>query len=178
MPVGEYADAIVSHPSSKRNVFVASDSPTALAELSTELLSRTDEPFRLMSLATSDESILRRIASDRPYNQSEWNKRPLEERIRLTRGMLVDLALATGAWPNGREPPLATVCSYSSSACKLAVLFQGFDRSFKEGRWIDVVSRSLLSLVSPFLSDLTAGSSIGVGSQDQKGGIDWSALGF
>lgn len=89
--------------------YVASDSPAAPEEF-VDLLPRNARAF---SLVWSDDEELRAIASPRSYVQEEFNALSGEERVRLTKGMIVDFALLTGLWMNEGDPdvrPYATVC--------------------------------------------------------------------
>jgi len=89
--------------------YVASDSPVALEEFVKQLPSNA----HASSLVYSNDEELRAIASSRSYVQEEFNALSEEERIRLTKGMIVDFALLTGLWINENDPdvrPYATVC--------------------------------------------------------------------
>lgn len=89
--------------------YVASDSPAAVEEFLDQLPSNV----RVSSLGWSNDEELRMIASPRPYVQEEFNTLSEEERIRLTKGMIVDFALLTGLWIRENDPdvrPYATVC--------------------------------------------------------------------
>jgi len=89
--------------------YVASDSPEAPEEFVNQLPSNA----RASSLIWSDDEELRSIASPRSYVQEEFNTLSEKERIRLTKGMIVDFALVSGLWINEHDPdvrPYATVC--------------------------------------------------------------------
>lgn len=89
--------------------YIASDSPTAPEEFLEQLPSN----IRAFSLLWSDDEELRSIASPRSYVQDEFNAMGEEERIRLTKGMVVDFALLSGLWMDEHDPdvrPYATVC--------------------------------------------------------------------
>jgi len=89
--------------------YVASDSPAAPEEFIAQL----PRNARAASLVWSSDEELRAIASPRSYIQEEFNALSEEERIRLTKGMIVDFALLTGLWINEHDPdvrPHATIC--------------------------------------------------------------------
>ena len=89
--------------------YVASDSPSAIEDF----LDQLPRNVRVASLGWSGEEELRAIASPRSYVQGEFNTLSEEERIRLTKGMVVDFALLTGLWIGEHDPdvrPYATVC--------------------------------------------------------------------
>ena len=89
--------------------YVASDSPAAVDEF----LDQLPINVRVSSLGWSGDEELRAIASPRSYVQEEFNTLSEEERIRLTKGMVVDFALLTGLWIKEDDPdvrPYATVC--------------------------------------------------------------------
>ena len=116
LPISLYVDAVLEtlrrlNPARESNhlLYVASDSPAAMEEF----LERLPSDVRVSSLGWSDNEELREIASPRPYVQQEFNTLGEEERIRLTKGMIVDFALLTGLWIQEGEPdvrPYATVC--------------------------------------------------------------------
>ena len=88
-------------------MWFASDSPAAAVEFASAFTPAT----ALFSLARSTNADVRALASAREYVQAEFDEEPYEERVRLTRGALVDLAMLGGlwAWP-GEIVPGATVC--------------------------------------------------------------------
>jgi len=116
LPTSLYADAALEtlqrlNPTSQGSplFYVASDSPEALDGLLEQLPSNV----RTFSLVWSDDEELRSIASPRSYVQTEFNALNEEERIRLTKGMIVDFALLSGLWIDEHDPdvrPYATVC--------------------------------------------------------------------
>ena len=60
----------------------------------------------------ADNSELRGLASQREYVQKEFNEESEEDRIRLTRGMIVDFAMLSGLWAwEGELVPGATICT-------------------------------------------------------------------
>ncbi|KAH9942942.1 hypothetical protein B0H21DRAFT_695748 [Amylocystis lapponica] len=121
------ADPATAHFPSPPVTWVASDSPDALREFVAAFPSST----ALFALDLSTDPDLRALAPTRPYIQGEFDMEEEEERIRLTRGMVVDLALVSGlwAWPDDVVPG-AVVCTISSVVCKVSALGLGFDRAF------------------------------------------------
>ena len=115
LPTSLYVDAALEtwqrlKQSSKASplFYVASDSPTAPEEFVNQLPNNA----RAFSLIWSEDEELSAIASHRSYVQEEFNVLSEENRIRLTKGMIVDFALLSGLWTNGDEVdvPYATVC--------------------------------------------------------------------
>jgi hypothetical protein len=93
-------------------IYIASDSPSAKAELVDALPSDIQIIF---SLARSQNPKLRALASPNDYVQAEFDKLELEERKNLTRGMLIDFAMLNGMWAWDDEiVPKATVCTIRS----------------------------------------------------------------
>ena len=95
--------------------YIASDSPAALEEF----VDRLPSNARAFSLAWSGYDELSAIASPRSYVQEEFNMLGEEERIRLTKGMIVDFALLAGLWTSERDldvRPYATVCGLRCGA--------------------------------------------------------------
>jgi hypothetical protein len=120
IPTPEYVDAVwrtYSHihslsgtdtrPSSPPLVYLATDSPLAASEF-TELLITNDSPVQthgnktheptVYELRTSLDPELRSLAPQMEYVQEKWNNRTKEDRIKETRGVIVDWALLSGAW--------------------------------------------------------------------------------
>ena len=88
-------------------MWLASDSPPA----SREFISAFPTATAVFSLAHSTNSELRALAPVHEYVQAEFDKESLEERVRLTRGMIVDLAMVSGLWSwPGEVVPGAVVC--------------------------------------------------------------------
>lgn len=115
VPISEYAQAVEDTSlrlspalNSHMAVYIASDSPAASAELVKVLPS----DILLFSLAQSQDPQLRTLASPREYIQHEFNKLGMEERINLTRGMIIDFALVSGMWAwNDDVVPNAIICT-------------------------------------------------------------------
>jgi len=116
LPTGLYVDGALEaqqrlNPADQGSplFYIASDSPAATEEFLKQLPSN----IRAFSLSWSDDEELRSIASPRSYVQDEFNTMSEEERIRLTKGMVVDFALLSGLWMDEHDPdvrPYATVC--------------------------------------------------------------------
>ncbi|GJJ13143.1 hypothetical protein Clacol_007394 [Clathrus columnatus] len=157
-------------------IYLASDSAEASAEFvdnltSNDTLAHTfnDEnlkPF-VYSLSTSSDKELRDIAPMREYVQSEWGAREEMERIKETRGVIVDFALMSGAWrtisasDDGSEfvLPQVCVCTLPSNLCKLAVDGLGWDYAFdwqnndvgSHPRWVEIDNGgSVVPIWTPF----------------------------
>jgi len=139
--------------------YVASDSPVAVEEFLDQLPSNV----RVTSLGWSVEEELRALASPRSYVQEEFNGSNEEERIRLTKGMVVDFALLTGLWIKEHDlgvRPYATVCGLSSTVCRLSALGFGWNGAFgnlateiddEAKRWVEIDNAgSLMPQWEPF----------------------------
>jgi len=141
-------------------VYLATDSPEAHEEF---VQSYQGAVF---SLFTAADSRLRALASPGEYYQNRFNELDLRTRIFATRGVIVDLAVLSGLWPDeGNLVPDAVICAlrsaflcfarlslnsnYSSNICRLAPIGMGWEMAFghvdrsgtidKQGhRWIDV----------------------------------------
>lgn len=157
-------------------VYVASDDPAARAALELVLLTTgdmstnasegadanedtsSDEPVprrrrvirKVISLDTIEDTSLSALASGAAYVQSEFNALSEDERVRLTRGALVDFALVSGLWApsssagsgdvdaahykhTSSSPGVrleATICTLSSNFCKLSAVGLGWERGF------------------------------------------------
>lgn len=87
--------------------WLASDSPPAARDFVAAFPPAT----AVFSLEHNTNPALRALAPKHAYVQGEFDQDPLEERIRLTRGMIVDFAMLSGmwAWP-GEILPAAVVC--------------------------------------------------------------------
>jgi hypothetical protein len=114
VPISEYVEAVqdTSLRFLTQNetiaVYIASDSPSAEAELVDALPSN----MPLFSLSRSQNPELRTLASSNDYVQVEFDKLESEKRVNLTRGMVVDFALLNGMWAwNDDIIPKATVCT-------------------------------------------------------------------
>ena len=89
-------------------VYIATDSPSTLKDYA-ELAPESTEMF---ALSMSDNNVLKNMASPHRYIQTEWNRRRSEERIRWTRGAIVDFALVSGAWLTSTyRAPQAVICT-------------------------------------------------------------------
>jgi hypothetical protein len=103
----------------------------------------------------SENSDLQALASPSPYFQDKFSALPEEDRVRLTRGMVVDFALLSGLWAwNDDLTPGAVICGVryvhllclltlvkdvweilfpSSNVCKMAAVALDWDRAFGYG---------------------------------------------
>jgi hypothetical protein len=88
-------------------VYLASDDPDVFEELQSQL-----EPgSRIFSLSRSENSDLQNIASPAPYFQDKFAELPEADRVRLTKGMIVDFALLSGLWAwHDDLKPGAVIC--------------------------------------------------------------------
>ena len=109
MPLGDYVAALSDtwervermdlEDGTDPAVWIASDDPEALLDLRTRLTDPSGVNItRVYSLSTSDNEKLRDIASAEPYMQPVFDSLSLEDRVLLTRGAVVDLALVSGLW--------------------------------------------------------------------------------
>jgi len=116
VPIEEYASASnaawsrLFRPtgnSAPQAVYLASDDPKVFEELRSQL-----EPgSRIFSLPKSTNADLSNIASPAPYFQDEFSTLPEADRVRLTKGMIVDFALLSGLWAWDNDPkPGAVIC--------------------------------------------------------------------
>jgi hypothetical protein len=120
VPAQNYIDAIQStwsrlhHSKTFPAVYLATDSPEAHEEFI-----RSYEGV-VYSLFTAPDSRLRALASPGEYYQNRFSELDLQTRITATSGVIVDLALLSGLWPDEEElVPNAVICairlaSYSS----------------------------------------------------------------
>lgn len=138
-------------------VYVASDAHATAHEFVGAFPAAT----ALFSLDSSTDPALRALAPQHAYVQAEFARAEPEDRVRLTRGMVVDLALLTGLWAwEGDVVPGATICTLSSNVCRLAAVGLGWDRAFGFGgaddssggyindarkRWIDLDNRGTVA---------------------------------
>lgn len=137
-------------------VYLASDDPDVFEELQSQL-----EPgSRIFSLSRSENSDLQNIASPAPYFQDKFAELPEADRVRLTKGMIVDFALLSGLWAwHDDLKPGAVICGISSNVCKMAAVALDWDRAFGYGfrddstgevnqahaRWIEVDQKGDIS---------------------------------
>ena len=80
------------------SVYVASDDPAAIQEFERLVPDVPGNRVRVFSLGKSQDKEVRLLASEGAYVQSEFNELGDEERVRLTRGAIVDFALVSGLW--------------------------------------------------------------------------------
>jgi len=135
IPIKDYVEAVNAtwprvHNGSTTSlpiVYLASDSPDAQKEF----ISQLPDGAKVFSLANSENPDLRALASPQPYNQKEFDNFTHAERVASTRGMIVDLGMLSGlwAWPNEVQPS-ATICTISSTICKLVPIGLTWERAF------------------------------------------------
>ncbi|KAL5533636.1 hypothetical protein ACEPAG_96 [Sanghuangporus baumii] len=149
VPLDDYAEALSDtwervermdlEDATEPVVWVASDDPDAWDDLEKRLTDPDGVNItRVYSLTTSDNEELRHLASPQPYVQPEFNAMPLEDRVRLTHGAVVDLALVSGLWSwedetdqTGQKARLeGVVCTISSNFCKISAVGLGWERAF------------------------------------------------
>ena len=112
IPVQNYVEAIESvwsrlHLSNRLPaVYLATDSPEAHEQF---VQSYKGVVF---SLFTTSDSRLRALASPGEYFQHRFEELDLQSRITATTGIIVDLAVLSGLWPDeGKLVPDAVVCA-------------------------------------------------------------------
>ncbi|KAL0575811.1 hypothetical protein V5O48_006165 [Marasmius crinis-equi] len=158
VPIEEFVDAStetwkrLSLAGSQPLIYVASDSPAA----STQFSEANDE-WRTFSLFQSQNADLKALASPEQYFQNNFDRLYEEdERINLTRGMVVDLALLSGLWGDGEIKPQAVVCTKPSAICKLSAVGFGWNGAFGEvddmgeidqerKRWVEIDEKSAIT---------------------------------
>jgi hypothetical protein len=88
-------------------VYLASDDPDVFEELQSQL-----EPGSMIfSLSRSGNPDLQHIASPAPYFQDKFAELPEADRVRLTKGMIVDFAVLSGLWAwHDDLKPGAVIC--------------------------------------------------------------------
>jgi hypothetical protein len=127
-------------------VYLASDDPDVFEALQSQL-----EPgSRIFSLSRSENSDLQSIASPAPYFQDNFAALPEADRVRFTRGMIVDFALLSGLWAWRDDlKPGAVICGIryaglltsitafktlsSSNVCKMAAVALDWNLAFGFG---------------------------------------------
>lgn len=141
-----------THYPSPPITYIASDSPESLTEFVKSFPSST----AVFALDMSTNHELKALAPKHEYFQERFDNEDEDERIRLTRGAIVDFAMVSGMWAwEGDVLPGATVCTLtyvhppfamtlrhgmkhfwwfdSSSFCKLSAVGLGWDRAFGFG---------------------------------------------
>lgn len=137
-------------------VWLATDAPEVVGHFSTilrEIVGTNDGAgVVILSLSKSSHDELRNLASREAYVQKKFDALSEDERIRLTRGAVVDLALVGGLWTwEDEASPLASICTirrvlpiffvffascsqadiiFSSNFCKIAATGLGWERAF------------------------------------------------
>lgn len=115
IPISQFAEAVddtskrlASHTGSLMPLYIATDSPSAEDELIKSIPTDTT----VLSLRLSKQPELQALASPKEYIQHEFDHLEEDERIKLTRGMIVDFAMLSGMWTwDGDVSPRATVCT-------------------------------------------------------------------
>lgn len=116
VPLENYAESVKAtisrlDPSSRTRsaVYIASDSP----EAQDDLINLLPDSTPVFSLTQSKKRRLRELASPAAYFQDKFNLLSKADRIRLTRGMIVDFAMISGAWRKHDEhvTPYGVVCT-------------------------------------------------------------------
>ncbi|KZT73267.1 hypothetical protein DAEQUDRAFT_808385 [Daedalea quercina L-15889] len=111
-------------------MYIAADAPEALRGYVAAFTPATAK----FALDLSTNADLRALAPEHTYDPVHFREVPVGERISLTRGMLVDLALVSGLWTeDAHVVPGATVCAAGSNACELAAIGLGWERAFGDG---------------------------------------------
>ncbi|KAG8721339.1 hypothetical protein FRC08_013884 [Ceratobasidium sp. 394] len=162
VPLQNYVDAVQKTwteqgPPGVPYVYVASDDPVALDEF----INRTSAHVYSLRQwgvdggrvgeasvsAVSEE--LAELASPSAYNQSEWRSRPEVQRIRLTRGMIVEMALLSELWDDEKEEDsdlelVAVACTLTSNICKMAAIGLGWSRALdaENKAWVELDNRN------------------------------------
>ncbi|KAF7969009.1 hypothetical protein HWV62_20900 [Athelia sp. TMB] len=136
VPTSEYAEAVnatsvrlFADVQAPVPLYIASDLPAA----EFEVVDALSASRIVMSLSRSSLPQLNEVASRREYVQTEFNQLQEGERESLTRGAIVDFAMLSGMWAvAGQSRPRATICTLSSSICRLSAVGLGWDRAFGE----------------------------------------------
>lgn len=55
--------------------------------------------------------------------------------------MIVDFALLVGWGHVDQNRPISVACTLSSNVCKMAAVALGWEKSFEQGKWINVDGR-------------------------------------
>ncbi|CAE6441864.1 unnamed protein product [Rhizoctonia solani] len=163
VPIQNYVDAVqktwslVGLPG-RPHVYVASDDPVSLDEF-TKLFPGYVYSLRQWGIdggraregsVTDAAEELAELASPSAYVQSEWMNRTEEQRIRLTRGMIVEMALLSELWDDDTNDEdndlelIATACTLTSNVCKMAAVGLGWARSLgsKVKSWVEIDNRN------------------------------------
>ncbi|QRW00743.1 hypothetical protein RhiJN_28761 [Ceratobasidium sp. AG-Ba] len=163
VPLQDYVDAAQKTwaeqgPPGAAHVYVASDDPLMLDEFINRASGMHVYSLRQWGVdggrvgessvsAVSEE--LAELASPSAYIQSEWRIRPEVQRIRLTRGMIVEMALISELWDDEREEDndlelVATVCTLTSNVCKMAAVGLGWSRALDSDTksWVEIDNRN------------------------------------
>ncbi|KAJ3847984.1 hypothetical protein EV368DRAFT_50176 [Lentinula lateritia] len=145
-------------------VYVASDDPSTIESfesLISEPLSPSLDSIQTFSLHASTSPSLRALASPKAYVQAEFDALH-EDKVMLTRGVIVDMALVSGLWmedgdDDGKMKPDAVICTIGSSICLLSALPLSWSSAFGDmdpkglgypvrdkQRWLDVDQKGVI----------------------------------
>ncbi|KZO94103.1 hypothetical protein CALVIDRAFT_539479 [Calocera viscosa TUFC12733] len=143
VPTSEYVGAAqktIPALDSIEAIYVASDSLSALLEFS----EAAPEEWNVQASIPTNGSRVEYSAERETegYFQRQWDQIPEEEREALTRGMIIDLALVTGAWGKDEtERPAAVICTLSSHVCRIAAMTLGWERAIEQKGWVEIDNR-------------------------------------
>ncbi|CAE7227142.1 unnamed protein product [Rhizoctonia solani] len=163
VPIQNYVDAVQKKWSQLRlpgrpHIYVASDDPVSLDEF-TRLSPGYVYSLRQWGIdggrvregsVTDAAEELAELASPSAYVQAEWMNRTEEQRIRLTRGMIVEMALLSELWEDDTNDEdqvlelIATACTLTSNVCKMAAVGLGWARSLGSNvkSWVELDNRN------------------------------------
>ncbi|KAL5635651.1 hypothetical protein ACGC1H_004453 [Rhizoctonia solani] len=163
VPIQNYVDAVQKTWSQmglpgRAHVYVASDDPVSLDEFTKlspgyvySLRQWGIDGGRVRESSVTDAAEeLAELASPSAYVQAEWMNRTEEQRIRLTRGMIVEMALLSELWDDDTNDEdndlelIATACTLTSNVCKMAAVGLGWARSLGSDvkSWVELDNRN------------------------------------
>ncbi|KZT56131.1 hypothetical protein CALCODRAFT_330657 [Calocera cornea HHB12733] len=142
VPTSEYVSAVQQAVDELDidSIYVSSDALSGLLEFSE---GAREEWHIHASLATAGSQVEYSVDRETEgYFQNQWDYIPDEERAALTRGMIIDLALVTGAWAKDEsERPSTVICTLSSHVCRIAAMTLGWERSIEQKGWVEIDNR-------------------------------------
>ncbi|CUA74985.1 hypothetical protein RSOLAG22IIIB_01620 [Rhizoctonia solani] len=163
VPIQNYVNAVQNKWNQlglpgRPHVYVASDDPVSLDEF-TKLSSGYVYSLRQWgvdggrvreSSVTDAAEELAELASPSAYVQAEWMNRTEKQRIRLTRGMIVEMALLSELWDDDTNDEdndlelIAAACTLTSNVCKMAAVGLGWVRSLGSSvkSWVELDNRN------------------------------------
>ncbi|KAG8764291.1 hypothetical protein FRC11_005095 [Ceratobasidium sp. 423] len=163
VPIQNYVDAVQKTWSQmglpgRPHIYVASDDPVSLDEFTKlspgyvySLRQWGIDGGRVRESSVTDAAEeLAELASPSAYVQTEWMNRTEEQRIRLTRGMIVEMALLSELWDDDTNDEdndlelIATACTLTSNVCKMAAIGLGWARSLGSDvkSWVELDNRN------------------------------------